>query len=381
MSAPPRTLVFLLMEDWFFASHFLARAMAARQAGWRVVLVARQSAAARQIAAAGIEFYPADLDRRRLNPLREALTVLQLARLYRRIRPDLVHHVALKPIILGGMAARLARVRGVVNAPIGLGFVFSSPKLLARLLRPLAWLALRATLAPRHGVVIFENPDDRAELIRAKLVPPAKTLVIRGAGVDIARFAPAPEPPGRVRVLLAARMIREKGVTDFVAAARQLRGKAEFWLAGAPDPGNPDSLREDELRGFAAEGMVRWLGPVADMAALLREVHIFCLPSTYREGLPKAVLEAMAAGKPVVATDIPGCREAVAAGETGYLAPPRNPGALAAALARLIDDAGLRARLGAAARRRVEAYFADEVVCAATLRVYDRLIPTGECDG
>ena len=343
MTATPRTLVFLLMEDWFFASHFWARGLAAKRAGWRVVLVARESAAAREIEASGIEFYPADLDRRRLNPFKELTAAWRLAKLYRKIKPDLVHHIALKPIIFGGLAARLAGVRNVINAPIGLGFVFSSSKPLARALRPLVQIALRATLRPPRGVVIFENPDDREALVAAGLVPVADTLVIRGAGVDTRKFAPTPEPPGPVRIVLTARMIREKGVPDFVEAARMLRGKAEFLLAGAPDEGNPDSITEAELRAWDAEGVVRWLGPVRDVAGLLAGVHIFCLPSTYREGLPKAVLEAMAAGKPVVATDIPGCREAVVDGETGFLVPPRAPKALAAALERLISSPELRA--------------------------------------
>lgn len=375
MTATPRTLVFLLMEDWFFASHFWARGLAAKRAGWRVVLVARESAAAREIEASGIEFYPADLDRRRLNPFKELTAAWHLAKLYRKIKPDLVHHIALKPIIFGGLAARLAGVRNVINAPIGLGFVFSSSKPLARALRPLVQIALRATLRPPRGVVIFENPDDREALVAAGLVPVADTLVIRGAGVDTRKFAPTPEPPGPVRVVLTARMIREKGVPDFVEAARMLRGKAEFLLAGAPDEGNPDSITEAELRAWDAEGVVRWLGPVRDVAGLLAGVHIFCLPSTYREGLPKAVLEAMAAGKPVVATDIPGCREAVVDGETGFLVPPRAPKTLAAALERLISSPELRARMGAAGRRRVEENFSDAIICEATLKVYEDLVP------
>jgi len=375
MTGTPRTLVFLLMEDWFFASHFWARGLAAKQTGWRVVLVARESAAAREIEASGIEFYPADLDRRRLNPFKELAAAWQLAKLYRKIKPDLVHHIALKPIIFGGLAARLAGVRNVINAPIGLGFVFSSSKPLARALRPLVQLALRATLRPPRGVVIFENPDDRDALVAAGLVPVADTLVIRGAGVDTQKFAPTPEPPGPVRVVLTARMIREKGVPDFVEAARMLRGKAEFLLAGAPDQGNPNSVTEAELRAWDAEGVVRWLGPVRDVAGLLAGVHIFCLPSTYREGLPKAVLEAMAAGKPVVATDIPGCREAVVDGETGFLVPPGNPLVLAEALGKLIDSPELRARMGAAGRRRVEENFSDAIICAATLKVYEDLVP------
>ncbi len=373
MSDTRPTLIFLLMEDWFFASHFWARGLAAQKAGWRVVLISRQSPAAREIEASGIEFYAADLDRKRLNPFKELAFSFWLARLYRRIKPDVVHHIALKPIIFGGIAARLARVPAVVNAPIGLGFVFSSDRLLAKLLKPMVSAGLRVTMSPRRGVAVFENPDDLSAMVQGGMVGQARTRLIRGAGVDIEHFAPTPEPEGPVRIALAARMIREKGIPDFIAAARLLKGQAEFWLAGAPDLSNPNPVTETELRGWETEGIIRWLGPVKDMAGLLKQVHIFTLPSTYREGLPKAVLEAMAAGRPVVATDIPGCREAVVDGENGFLVPPRNPEALAEALGKLIADPVLRARFGAAGRASVEQNFSDEIVCQKTMAIYEAL--------
>ena len=176
-----------------------------------------------------------------------------------------------------------------------------------------------------------------------------------------------------MRVILIARMIREKGVADFVAAARVLKGKAEFVLVGAPDLGNPNTVTEAELRGWEAEGVVSWLGPRRDIAELLRSAHIAVQPSTYREGLPKSALEAMASGKPLVATDIPGCREAVVDGQTGFLVPPHDPMALAEAMKRLIEDPELRAKFGAAARLRAEQNFSDAIICAQTLLVYDAL--------
>jgi glycosyltransferase involved in cell wall biosynthesis len=172
-------------------------------------------------------------------------------------------------------------------------------------------------------------------------------------------------------------MIREKGIADFVDAARLLKGQAEFVLVGAPDPGNPNSITAAELNVWAAEGLITWLGPRRDIAAQLAAAHIAVQPSVYREGLPKSALEAMASGRPLVATDIPGCREAVVHGETGLLVPPGNPPALAAALKTLIDDPALRARYGAAARLRAETLFADSVICAQTLAVYNNLI-TGD---
>jgi glycosyltransferase involved in cell wall biosynthesis len=370
-----RTLVFLLTEDWFFASHFWVRALAAKHRGWRVILVARESEATARIRASGIEVIPVDFIRRRLNPFAELAFTLKLARLYRELKPDLVHHIALKPIVLGGIAARLAGVKAIVNAPVGLGFVFSSDKLLAKILRPLVALGLRLTLTPRHSIAVFENPDDMEALVQGGMARAEAVTLIRGAGVDIEKFHPTPEPPGPVRIVLIARMIREKGVPEFVEAARLLKGRAEFILAGAPDEGNHNALTAAELRGWEAEGLVRWLGPVRDIAGLLAGAHIACQPSSYREGLPKSALEAMASGKPLVATNIPGCREAVADGVTGFLVPPRDAVALAAALARLIDDPTLRARMGAAGRARVEENFSDAIICEKTLAVYDSLVP------
>jgi glycosyltransferase involved in cell wall biosynthesis len=370
---PAKTLVFLLTEDWFFASHFWVRGLAAKAAGWRVVLVARESEATARIRASGIEVFPVNFVRRSLNPFAELVFAWRLAKLYRQLKPDVLHHIALRPIVTGGLAARLAGCQHIVNAPVGLGFVFSSDKLLAKFLRPLVSFGLRVTLRPPGAVAVFENPDDLAALTAAGMVRPDAAFLIRGAGVDIVAFAPVPPPPLPVRVVLVARMIREKGVADFAAAARLLKGQAEFVLAGAPDPGNPNTVTEAELRAWEAEGILTWIGPQKDVAALLRSAHIACQPSTYREGLPKSALESMAAGLPLVATDIPGCREAVVDGVTGLLVPPRDPQALAAALARLIGDAALRARLGEAARARAEQEFADPIICAATLLVYDGL--------
>ncbi len=371
----PPTLVFLLTEDWFFASHFLKRAQAAKAAGWRVVLVARESEAATAITAAGIEFCSVPFIRRRLNPVAELLFTLQLAKIYRRLKPDLVHHIALKPIVIGGIAARLAGVSAIVNAPVGLGFVFSSKRLLAKALKPLVTALLRLTLTPPGAKVIFENPDDLRALTEAGMVREQAAVLIRGAGVDITQFAPTPEPPPPIRIILIARMIREKGVADFVEAARILQGEAIFVLVGAPDEGNPNTITKAELAAWQAESLVEYLGPRRDISSLLAAAHIACQPSTYREGLPKSALEAMAAGKPLVATDIAGLREAVVHEQTGLLVPPGNPPALAAALHRLIADPTLRARMGAAGRERAEQNFADAIICAQTLLVYDSLIP------
>lgn len=376
MAKKQPVLAMFLSEDWFFVSHFLARARAAQKAGWRVVLITRENGHTKAIEASGIECVPMDIGRKSINPFKALLFVLTLASVYRRIRPDIAHHVALKPIILGGIAAWLARVPAVVSAPVGLGFVFSSNRKLAAIVRPVVKLGLRLTMDTRHGLSIFENPDDLEFMVQNRIVKREQTRLIRGAGVDTAQFFPTPEPAGQLRVLLAARLIREKGILDFVKAAKILKGQAEFCVAGAPDQSNPDPVQEHEMKEWEVAGFINWLGPVANMAGLLREVHILALPSLTREGLPKVILEAMSSNRPVVATNIPGCREAVVDEETGILVPPHNPEALAQALGRLIANPALRARMGAAGRERVMTYFSDEVVCEQTLAVYGFLEPS-----
>lgn len=375
-----RHVVYLIGEDWFFASHFARRAQAALEAGWRVSVVTRIGEATPALRARGVEVHGVDFVRARVNPIAEAALAWQIARVYRRLQPDLVHHVALKPIILGAVAARLAGIRAVVNAPVGGGFVFSSQSLKARLLRPAVRIAMHAALRRRGSITVFENSEDRQAAIAAEAVPSARAVLIRGAGVDIERFSPHPKAEAPLRVVLGARMLADKGVREFIAAARLLHARgieAEFVLAGDPDSGNPTSIDPAELE---AAPDVLWRGKVADMAGLLAASHVACLPS-YREGMPKFLLEAMASGLPCVTTDTPGCREAVIAGETGLLVPPRDPEALADALGRLLTDPALRARLGEAGRGRTVAEFSDEVVCAATLAVYEQAVSAHSVSG
>ncbi|MCF3946091.1 glycosyltransferase family 4 protein [Acidiphilium sp. AL] len=369
-------LVYLIGEDWFFASHFLARARAARDAGWRISVLTRAGETAAALREDGFSVIGVDFVRARLNPAAEFLLLANIVTQYRNLRPDLVHHVALKPILLGSIAARIAKVPAIVNAPVGQGFVFASDTPKARLLRPLVRMALRATIGARGAYAVFENDEDRAAMVASGAVRRENAVLIPGAGVDLARFRPHEPPSEPVRVVLGARMLRDKGVIEFIEAAQILNNRgldADFILAGAPDPGNPASLTGEEIR--AARG-VRWIGKCDDMAGLLASSHIACLPS-YREGLPKFLLEAMASGLPCVATDVTGCRDAVIDGETGLLVPPRDARALAEALARLIGDASLRARLGAAGRARAQRKFADSVVCDRTLAVYERAIGQG----
>lgn len=368
-------LLYLITEDWFFCSHFLERGRAARAAGYEVVVAARPNRHVAQIEAAGLRFVPLRFERNGVNPIYELKTLLRVAALYRKEQPDLVHHIALKPIVYGALCGLLFRRIQVINAPVGMGFVFSSASALARALRPVIMGVLRLCLATSRSQVVFENRDDLAAFVSSGTVPQERAHLIRGAGVDLQLFVPVPEPAGPVRILLPARMLLDKGVREFVTAARQLRQagvRAEFLLAGGTDS-NPASIPEAQLQQWHDSGDVIWLGQVTDMAAVLRDVHIVCLPS-YREGLPKALLEALAAGRAVVSTDVPGCREVVQPGHNGLLVPARDAAALADALRHLIDDPVLRQTFGAHGRRMAEQWFSNEAVIAQTLRLYGQQI-------
>ncbi|MFP4279492.1 MAG: glycosyltransferase family 4 protein [Halochromatium sp.] len=372
---PPR-LLFLVTVDWFFASHFLARACAAQRAGYEVLVMTHLEGEHARLRAAGLVPIHWQVRRRGLNPLTELRSLWQVVRAYRRYQPDLVHQIALKPIIYGTLAARLSGVRHLINAPVGMGFVFTSKTALARVLRPLLRLALRWLLNPPGSRVVFENADDRAQALAGGLVREQAAVLIRGAGVDVRRIRPIAEPPGIPKVLLVARMLWDKGVGEFVAAAHLLRARgvrARYLLIGGADPDNRACIEPAQLQAWCAEGVVEWLGHRHDIAALMADAHIVALPS-YREGLPKALLEALAAGRPIVATDVPGCREAVIAGQTGLLVPARDPVALADALAYLLECPRLRHRFGNAGRRLAEQAFTTEQVERATLALYSTLL-------
>lgn len=373
---PAPRLLYLVTEDWYFCSHRLPVARAARDAGAEVVVATRVRSHGAAIRAEGFRLVPLKWRRGSHAPAAELAALAEIIRLYRGERPDLVHHVALKPVIYGSVAAALARVPHTVNALTGLGalFIGSSAKTLA--LGSLARIALAPLLNRAGSRVILQNEDDRRLLESRRLLRHDRVSLIRGSGVDTGRFAPAPEPLGPPVAVLVARMLRDKGVGEFVAAARLLKQRGvhvRMQLAGPTDPDNPVSIDEGTLRGWQSEGLVEWLGPVADIAALWAKSHIAVLPS-YREGLPKSLLEAAACGRPLIATDVPGCREIVQEGETGLLVPARNPAALADAIARLAGNGKLRYRLGARARTVVESEFSEDIVVRDTLALYRQLL-------
>lgn len=369
-------LLFFVTEDWYFCSHRLALAVAAREAGFGVVVVTRVREHGEVIRRVGLDLIPFEISRRGLNPFWELGALTRLTALYRREKPDLVHHVAMKPVLYGTLAARVAGVPHIVNALAGMGWLFTSANLMARLIKPLVRLAFRFLL--RQTSVIVQNPDDAALVAGMGL---GRTRLIRGSGVDTELFLPGIEPTGTPLVMLPARMLWDKGVGEFVEAARLLKARgvvACFALVGEPDPENPASVSEAQLAAWHAETAVEWWGQRTNMPQVFARAHIVCLPS-YREGLPKALLEAAACGRPIVTTNVPGCREIVRDGDNGLLVPVCDAPALAEALARLIADPDMRRRMGERGRALVVGEFSQERVIVETLAVYREATAWAEC--
>lgn len=370
-------VVLFANTEWYLYNFRRSLALALRDAGHDVLLISPDGPYGEKLRALGLRWQPIPMDRRSLNALREAWLLLHLVRLLRRQRPDVVHGFTIKCAVYGSLAARLARVPGRVNAVAGMGYVFISNAPKARLLRPLVRALLKLALGGRNARLILQNPDDVKLFARAWLVDATQVRLISGSGVDTARFAPDPAriSGARLRVLLPARLLWDKGLAEYAQAARLLRERGtpvDLLLAGNPDSGNPAAVPETTVHEWVEQGLLQWLGHVDDMPALLRSVDIVALPS-YREGLPKGLIEAAASGCALIATDVPGCREVVEHEVDGLRVPVKDGVALANAIDRLVRDAGLRARLGAEARNKALALFDERIVVRETMRVYDEL--------
>lgn len=371
--------------DWYLYNFRRSLALALRDAGHEVLLVSPAGPYGQKLMDLGLCWMPAPMQRRSLNPVREAALVWWLARLVKSESADLVHGFTIKCAVYGAMAARLAGVARV-SAVAGMGYVFSSDDLKARALRPLVRGLMRVALGGARARLILQNPDDLALFQKAAIVDAGRVHLIPGSGVDCVRFAPRVWPEGgdtdrtRFSVVLPARLLWDKGVAEYVEAARilQSRGHAvDCLLAGEPDAGNPAAVPVAQVQAWVDEGVLSWLGHVADMPALFQSVDAVVLPS-YREGLPKGLIEAAACGLPLVTTDVPGCREVVTHEVDGLLVPPKNAAALADAIARLQSDARLCQRLGAAARAKALAQFDEKIVIRRTMDVYRGLWPAGD---
>ena len=367
-------LIYLVSEDWYFVSHRLPMARAARDAGFEVHVVTRVVDCGTEIEREGFVLHPIAWSRGSLHPLRALATIRAVRALYRRIKPDIVHHVALVPSLLGSIAA-LGLPMAKLNALAGLGFIYTSDSIKARLLRPIAATVLRFLLNRPNTTVLVQNPDDEALMTKLG-VAKAHIARIPGSGVDTDILQPLPEPPEPVTIGYVGRLLHDKGVAVLVRAHDRLRKRGlpvRLLLAGAPDPSNPASVRPETIAEWRNHEGLELLGHVSDIASFWARAHIAVLPSR-REGLPKSLLEAAACGRPLVASDVPGCREVARPGVNALLVPVDDDDALADAIAELAQDADLRARLGKASRALVEREFSSARIGAEIVALYYKLL-------
>lgn len=369
-------LAFVVNNADFLVSHRLPVVQGALAAGYEVTAVAPSGLGTDALSKAGCRVVSWRLRRTGQRPHEEAVALAHLAKLYAQLKPDIVHHVTVKAMLYGSAAARLSGVRAVVNAVSGLGYVFLSQGLRATVRREVLRAAYRVAFSTRNSAVILQNDDDEETLTRLGALRGARAVKIRGSGVNLLRFTPQPESDGVPLVVLPARLLVDKGIGEFVAAAQALQQQgvqARFALVGGEDEGNPAGVRKAQVERWVADGVVEWWGHRTDMPEVYRQAHVVCLPS-YREGMPKALLEAAAMGRALVTTDVPGCRDAVAKGAIGKLVPVKNVQALALALGELIASGSERQRLGALAQAHARAHFGEKRVVEAHLELYQSLL-------
>lgn len=365
-------ILYLISEDWYFLSHRLPLARDRRDAGWDVVVATRTSMFREEIEREGFLLVPIRLRRRGRKIFSELSAIFELIRIFRIHKPDIVHNVGLKPVIYGSIVALLSRTGPVVNTLAGMGYVFSAGHFTIRVARALIKLALKPCLSARNHWLIVQNKVDATVLTEGRLAPKSRTVIIKGSGVDTDRFKPTPEPDGPIVAAVVSRMLKDKGIREIVLAARELKRRnvnVEIWLVGDPDMENPTSLLRKDLAQWAAEGCVRWFGHQSDIASIWAQAHIALLPS-YHEGMPMALLEAAACGRPIITADVPGCNELVVDGVNGLLVSIRDWFELADAIQLLVGSSELRAKFGAAARETVCAEYSQQEIVENTQSLY-----------
>jgi glycosyltransferase involved in cell wall biosynthesis len=378
---PKQKVILLSNTDWYLFNFRLSLAHTLRERGFDVVLLSPDGSYGPKLRELGFCWEVMPMERRSLNPWREFRLVLWLARFFKRERPLLVHGFTIKGAVYGSLAARLASVPIRVNAIDGMGYVFTSHQLRARMLRPMLRYVMRSAFNGERSVVILQNSDDIALFRQSRIAADRSLRLIKGAGVNLARYRPhepcAAQTRAPLRIVLAARLIWEKGIGEYVEASRILMSEGRsviFLLAGSPDEGNPAAIRRSQIEEWVCEGLLVWLGHVSDMPALLSDVDVVVLPSYYREGLPTTLIEGAACALPLITTDAPGCREVVSRnGEDGILIPARDAKALADAIRLLDDDRALGVKLGLAARKRALKEFDESIVLGEMLAVYQEL--------
>jgi glycosyltransferase involved in cell wall biosynthesis len=374
-------LLYVVTEDWYFYSHRLPMARAAQRAGYDVGVITNIDKHAAAIQDAGIKTIPLQMERRSLNPFKALRHIKRLKQIYREERPDLVHHIAMKPVLFGAIAAMLTGVPRVINAFAGLGYVFTADDTRARVLRFILLALFRPLLKRPGSILLLQNADDRALLAHHNLTPAGEdTVLIRGSGVDLEAYPeyPLPPPAPETIFVFSGRMIGIKGLQSLHDAFLLLESEcpnARLWLCGIPDPANPGSWDDAKMAAWAQRPNVEWHGHCKDMASIWRRAHVGIQASYGGEGIPKSLLEAAACGRALIATDVPGCREVVIDNDNGYLVPARDARALADAIKKLAGDAALCARMGKRSRELVARDLSADSVSAQAEILYRRCLP------
>ena len=369
-------LFIVVNVDWFFLSHRLPVALAAKKAGWDVTVVTANTGKLKDIETKGLKAINLPMSRSGMNIFQELRAFRFLYMLYRREKPDVVHHVGIKTILWGSLAAKFAMINGVVNAISGLGGFFAEDN--NSILSKVIPSVLRFSHRRDNLLLIFQNQEDRALYFCHHIIKDSQARMIRGSGVDLDVFKYTPEPSnGKIIVMLTCRMIREKGVFELVEAAELLRkdyeSKVEIWIVGGLDD-HPGAITKDEIETVCDGNYIKWLGRRDDIRELLQQCHIYAFPSYYKEGIPKSLIEAAAIGRPIVTTQNIGCKEVVVDGINGYLVPVKDPVSLAERIKMMIDDKDLRVRMGKASREIAENSFSLDEVIEKHLAIYQELV-------
>lgn len=369
-----KKLLYFIGEDTAFLTHRFNLAKAAQTAGFEVHVLTRFTTHESTLKNAGfithgLKFF----SRGGMNPFRDLLCLQELILSYRRIKPDCVHHVAWKPVLYGSIAAQITKVSKVINALTGMGYLFISQSIKAWLVRTIVQFLLPRILKSLNHIMILQNPDDYALAKDFLKIPSHHLKIIEGSGVDIKVFKPAASfPKGRLQFICVSRMLWDKGIRELVEATRLVKlthASFDVILCGDTDPHNPAAIPSDQLRQWERQGLIKWKGRINDVASIYKQGHVAILPS-YREGLPKALLEAAACGLPIITTDVPGCSLVVQNHKTGLLVPPKNYRKLAEAMVQLLTNPSLRADLGHNGRQLVVERFSDPVIIKQFLDVY-----------
>ncbi|MGE4519498.1 MAG: glycosyltransferase family 4 protein [Desulfobacteraceae bacterium] len=373
-----KKIIYFVSEDWYFCSHRLPIARAAKKSGFEVVVVTNVDKHEKIITSEGFRLIPIKLNRRGKNPLKELNIIFNLIRIFKKEKPDIVHNVALKPVIYGSVAAFFSPKSYVVNALAGLGYIFSGNNFFSSFSRSVFIGIYKLIFFNKKTIGLFQNPEDKNIFISKKILPKERTELIKGSGVDVKQYEHKEDSEETyMKILIASRMLWSKGIGDLIKASHilaQKKIKFKTIIVGKPDTCNPDSIPLEKLEEWSKLPYVEYLGYQSQMHKIIKNSNIIALPTTYGEGVPKFLIEAASSGRPIVTNNEPGCKEIVKNGVNGFLVPAKNIEKLADALELLILNRDLRLKFGKAGRKIVENEFSEEIVIEKTLNLYKSLL-------